>query len=342
MNKPFDKQILDFGVLSKERGSIMGIAALMIVVFHFSQMSSCFSGLLQTALSTLCGGVEIFILMSGVGLYYSFQNNNNIKPFYIKRICNVYLISLIITLPYMVWWSLVNQEVKLLLVNWLAPNYILGCARDVWYVPFIMVMYLIYPAVYKFLFNEKIYKYRYLIILVISILWYIACFILYKSGNSYFQRIEIAFFRFPFFLMGCLVGELVYKKKDCKKTMAIAFALSFFSYLFVHKYMSDQFGFRLRNSLASIVYLILIVLFLFYTRIDFIHKVLTFFGKISLELYLTHLLIFKVLAYYGINEWIYYLIASIGSVIISYPLSKLRGKFVELSKKRLSPKKVEG
>lgn len=342
MNKPSDKQILDFSVLSKERGSIMGAAAIMIVVFHFSQMSNCFSGLLQTALSTLCGGVEIFILMSGVGLYYSFQKNNNIKQFYIKRIYNVYFISLIISLPYMVWWSLVNQETNLLLVNWLVPNYILGCARDVWYVPFVMVMYLIYPAVYKFLFYEKIYKYRYLIVLMISILWYIACFVLYKSGNSYFRKIEVAFFRFPFFLIGCLIGELVYKKKNCKKTLVIAFVLSFFSYLFVHKFICNQFGFRLRSSLASIVYLVLIVLFLFYIRIDFINKLLTFFGKISLELYLTHLLIFKVLAYYGIDHWIYYLIASIISVIISYPLSKLRGKFVELSKKQISPKKAEG
>lgn len=209
VNKFSDKRILDFSILSKERGKIMGVAAIMIVVFHLSAMSNCFSGILQSALYTFCGGVEIFVLMSGIGLYYSFQKNNNIKQFYIKRIYNVYFIYLVITLPFIIWWSLVNKEVDLLFVNWLLPSYLSGYAREVWYVPFSMVMYLLYPVIYKFLFNDKIYKYRFLLVSAFSVLWYIACFMLYKSENSYFLKIEVAFFRFPVFFI------FFFKKHGC-------------------------------------------------------------------------------------------------------------------------------
>ena len=327
MGKNLSRQ--NCGILSEKRNEIMGIAALMIVLFHFAQMSNLFTGPIKTILLTLCSGVEIFIIISGMGLYYSFQKKPNIKDFYKKRIYNVYFIFLIISLPYTIFWSIVNSKLNLVLLNWLVPNYALGNARDVWYVPFILVMYLLYPLVHKFLFNEKIYKFRYLMVLSFSVLWYGLYYVLLKSGNEYFLKIEIGFFRFPWFLISCLIGEIVYNKIKFSKAMLIVPILSILSIVFMHLYINNNFGMRMVDMLAAVVYLSIIILFFCLFNLSFINKILCFFGSISLELYLVHLLLFKVLTYYEIYNWLYYIILIAISIVLSYPLSLLRQFFVK-------------
>lgn len=316
---------LNWNSLSQNRSTIMGVATLMIVAFHLAQMSDLISnGMIAAAFQTLCSGVEIFIFVTGMGLFYSLNKNPNLKQFYKKRFINIYPIYLIVALPYCIWWSVVNQKGMLFFVNWLAPNYIIGNARDIWYIPFILVMYLIYPLAYKALFSKQFYKFRYAAVIVISVIWYALMCWLYSLDNDYFNKIEIGLFRFPVFLFACLIGELVFKKTNIGRKIYLFIIFPVVGIVVIHILFNGLFEMRMTDALASITYLSILLLIFNVLKLKNIRKILDFFANMSIELYLVHLLIFKVLSYYSISKWYYYLIAILMSVLISYPLSLFR------------------
>lgn len=197
---------LNWNILSQNRSEIMGLATLMIVIFHFFQMSNFLNDnlIIDRLAYAFCSGVEIFIFLSGIGLFYSYQKKPALKDFYKKRLLNVYVPYLIIALPYTLWWSFVNRSIILFPLNWALPNYYFGNARDVWYIPFILLMYLLFPLIYKLLFESKIYKYRFLLVIAFSVLWYGLYFFLLRLDNSYFNKAELVFSDSQyFFLLAC-------------------------------------------------------------------------------------------------------------------------------------------
>ena len=72
--------------VSKYRNQIMGLAILWIILFH-TGMSLPFplSQLKQQGF----GGTDIFIFLSGFGLYYSLKKDNNPIEFYKRRLTRV-------------------------------------------------------------------------------------------------------------------------------------------------------------------------------------------------------------------------------------------------------------
>ncbi len=74
--------------LSRYRDELFGVSILLIVLFHYSE--EVFVALNYAwaayygAVSSV--GVEIFVFLSGMGLYYSFARNSNVREFLAKRL----------------------------------------------------------------------------------------------------------------------------------------------------------------------------------------------------------------------------------------------------------------
>lgn len=91
--------------LRKTRGELYGLAILSVIVFHYfdgvastgatAGQALCASA---TAYNTLVGsmGVEVFVVLSGFGIYHSLSNNPPLGAFYLRRIRRVLLPYLII------------------------------------------------------------------------------------------------------------------------------------------------------------------------------------------------------------------------------------------------------
>lgn len=72
--------IYKYNILSKYRTELMGIAILWVMFFHLSiDINNRILNLIKTI---GYGGVDIFLMISGLGLYYAYKKNNNIKLFY--------------------------------------------------------------------------------------------------------------------------------------------------------------------------------------------------------------------------------------------------------------------
>ena len=80
---------IKLSLISDYRSSIMGVGALLIVIFHlwlslFAKIE--YVSTIERVIKNICYcGVDIFFLVSGLGLYYSLKKNNNVKQFYRRR-----------------------------------------------------------------------------------------------------------------------------------------------------------------------------------------------------------------------------------------------------------------
>lgn len=192
-----------FAKLGRYRNAIMGIAILWVMVCHSKLTFSSLPVLSSAARfvkSNGFGGVDIFLFLSGYGLYHSLSRSEDPIAFYkrrIKRVLPAYL-------PVLVIWLLTELpsiSVKMLpIALW---NNITGFAFWLrrapafnWYILALPAFYLIAPVFYQIIkrWGRKGEGYLLLLTLVFDV-----CFL----GNY----IMIAISRFTIFALGMIVGK---------------------------------------------------------------------------------------------------------------------------------------
>ena len=85
---------LNMDNLTKYRIELMGFAMLWIMVFHSCVYIPDFLLPLRFYKEVGYVGVDIFFLLSGIGLVFSITNNKSVVTFYKKRINNLKKINL--------------------------------------------------------------------------------------------------------------------------------------------------------------------------------------------------------------------------------------------------------
>lgn len=93
-------------------------------------------------------GVELFIFLSGISLFFSMKKDEKVKQFYKKRIKRIIPTYLTIAIPF---WGLVDiifrsGNVKLFFEDLFFVTFFLNGTRTFGYVLFILMAYMIYPC----------------------------------------------------------------------------------------------------------------------------------------------------------------------------------------------------
>ena len=116
-------------------------------------------------------GVEFFIFLSGVGLYFSMTKDSRVRYFFQKRLKRILPTYLTVAVPYWIavdivckqrGWTVFAADISF--VTFFAHG-----TRTFWYVLFIGLAYLTYPAVYKVL-HTKHTEYFQLVVLIMTAL----------------------------------------------------------------------------------------------------------------------------------------------------------------------------
>lgn len=317
-------------LLSKYRSEIMGFAIIWVFLCHIFPYETTFKyDILKIIADFGYAGVDIFLFVSGFGLYHGFSKYNSKKEFYKKRFLRIvptYLFFIVLTLIFTNRFSLVNLVALFLDLGWYFPGSELPYYN--WYMSAIMLLYLAFPF-YINAFNKSPLKAT----IFTSILT-----LLLTIFMAYFGSINSAIFttRIPIFLLG-IYASFMLKKGDInihyKRQICIALITFFFTFFFIRgSWLSDYKPILVWNYGFYWIPFILIVpgLLAFLTIIfDFIAKtfpmilsVLRFFGTISLEIYLIHvnedlLAAIKSITTNQSSYFIYILLLSIiGGVII--------------------------
>ena len=290
----------DLALLSKYRTQLMGFAMIWVMFDHSRITFS--NEAFEFIRGIGYGGVDIFLMLSGLGVFFSLSKENDIKKFYKKRVLRILPYYLPIVLIYSIYLcNFYNISISLIFYNlttlsfWLNVTNTLGVYGFDWYIPSLMVFYLISPFYMRFFNKKPIYSTILITILAITISLLIA--------NTRWSYLLIFTIRIPIFFIGILIGYLITQNKKINLagiiTLLLLFVIGITSLYYIltecPNEINWQYGlwwipfilitFPLIMALSS--------LFSFIKCYNFL--VLTFVGKYSLVIYLLHERILNIL-----------------------------------------------
>lgn len=334
-----DGKACNYYGFSEHRGFLMGVAAILIVLFHMEYFTEAGSdiGIINSVFSSLWQfnvGVEMFLILSGIGLYFSFENKSTgFKSYYTKRLLNVYLISLIVDLPYIICLNLFveKQGIVYNFLEWTKLHNWMGKSDLSWYVAFVMVLYALYPLIYKLMKKLEKTKFEFLIVFSVCIFIFALCVVLYVLKPNLYDAVEIALTRVPAFFIGCYLGKFVYNKRKFGNMLYIVCIAGILLWMIFTNMTNNVMVQRFSHCLLSLAICVLLIPIADFlkSKINFIYRFFAFLGSISLEIYLVHMNIvrasFKIITKNGDSFTIpYFIIAAVISIVIAYFLSKFR------------------
>lgn len=291
---------LNYGLISKYRPVLMGVAILLILFCHLQNVQNAhdlphtrLAGLLQ--IGTV--GVDIFLLLSGVGLYYSYTKNpmpyrsfelkrlRRILPYYLILAGATYLIDDVF-IRHLGFGKFFRD---LFFVSWFLD----GSTRY-WYVLAIIVFYLLFPALCPLVRGKNR---SFFPILLIGLVWWSVTEILCQTVDA-ITPFRIALERLPIFLFGVYAGKLSMEKREVKKAALIVFVVLGFLLLILQKRVLPSawrwnLHYPIRAALSvSVVASVILIMELLEKRAPRISRscacVLAWFGGLTYELYLLH------------------------------------------------------
>lgn len=290
-----------YQLVSKYRSAIMGIAALWIYIFHAwiilspEPQAGSFSLLnfLERYIKEIgFAGVDVFFLLSGIGLTFAIKKES-LPKFYYRRIRRVALPALTIGIVRGIVQNWGFAETLRIVSGY---NFFMKSIYDfMWFVPAIIILYIFFPLYWHF-FEKAANKILFttgavLIWLVITLL---VRNILREDMFGFTARI-------PVFLIGILFGYLTQKHKDAAFTAQtyalLAIILANGLYLaYLANFKQYDLLVPAGNSFLPTLFIAVGLTFLAAKSMEITERrlprfgkgivtVLGFFGSISLELY---------------------------------------------------------
>lgn len=321
------------GIFSRYRDILFGLSTLLIIVFHaaedivVNQLAPNFAinmlaKLYMTAVGSI--GVEIFLFLSGMGIYYSLSKNSDRTSFYARRMLRI--IFPYVGIGFLYWFI---RDVLILKLSFLRTLYDFSFLSfwiegvdNLWYIGFIIPLYLLSPFLHRFTENAH----RNMRLASILLIHFAVCLLLAFAAPNYALKIEIAFSRISIFLIGYALGPAIKENKP----VSLSFILGNVTFLAVCMILwrtssydpTAQFFSRWTKCFYGILFMLICCVFFHLInieRIQLLLRPLRWMGKYSLELYLLHVSIRSIVALLNLSTP--YLLNYLLVVILSFVLA---------------------
>ena len=209
---------------------------LFVILFHVAlDRGDPFYGLRR------CGnvGVDIFLFLSGVGLWFAWTKTPSVSHFYRRRLIRILPTWLICStafyLPDYLGAQRFSKNVVDLLgditINW---DFWLHDELTFWYVPAIMLLYLIAPWYMRLIRRYPTYRWLPLLMVVwcVMVQWVLPI-------HAVVGHLEIFWSRVPIFFIGINMGEMVRSRRqlppDAVWLLLITFLMTFGTCLYLEQ-----------------------------------------------------------------------------------------------------------
>jgi peptidoglycan/LPS O-acetylase OafA/YrhL len=306
---------LNWNIISKYRTELMGVAIVWIILFHGNEIGMRFGPpftILDSVFSFGNSGVDMFLFLSGVGLYSSYSQNRNVMTFYRRRARRVLWPYFIITIGYWIYVDFyqIHSAAQFVLditqVSLWTEN-----MQRIWYVGLVIPLYILFPLIFRLYFGGTAradassgHKAAWLVIIMSVAINYL----LQMAAEEWYSHLNIAVARIPIFLYGVLAGHYVAQSKNISSgewmALLVGLALSAAS-------LGSDVGFLFeRLQLGVVALVVCAVCCLFFEHIKRrrayapIVRCLRFIGAYSFELYLTHICIRRIALDFGVDEFV--------------------------------------
>lgn len=315
----------NYNILSKYRSHLMGMAMIMVVFYH-STINVQTSKILTMIKNIGNSGVDIFLFVSGMGMYFSLKKSKSIREFYTKRVLRLVPVYFPIAFLFALY-LFVNGQIafKNFVLDAAALNFWFNQGFQYWYISASIVLYILTPLYMKYFFK---YKNKTLFIsLIIIIIINIIC------QTEELRHLRVFTTRIPIYIIGIKYGELCFEKRkfDVKSIsvylILAILGLSIFRYSFAYLQYNNEL-----YCIEKISYTILTVPICIFTSIilDIIigkfnlkFQILNIIGLHTLEIYTFHERVLNIFSRNKINIYTdyYNLINNIVIIVITFVIS---------------------
>ncbi len=207
--------------ISEARNVIFGIATLWIGLFHSDYLNDTISFYIKSdfiaePLKFIRGtgnvGVDMFLFLSGIGLYFSFTKDSHVLSFWKKRLMRVLPSAFLIATFYFslryVNGRFSSGPLYYVLRETFLYFFVKG-ERVFWFISLILLMYLVFPIFYKIIDKWKAWGMIVLVAVIVA-----GTFAVRAIAPGIYSNIEIALCRIPVFIIGIWAGRFVMEKKE--------------------------------------------------------------------------------------------------------------------------------
>ncbi len=207
--------------ISEARNVIFGIATLWIGLFHSDYLNDTISFYIKSdfiaePLKFIRGtgnvGVDMFLFLSGIGLYFSFMKDSRVLSFWKKRLMRVLPSAFLIATFYFslryVNGRFSSGPLYYVLRETFLYFFVKG-ERVFWFISLILLMYLVFPIFYKIIDKWKAWGMIGLVAVIV-----VGTFAVRAIAPGVYSNVEIALCRIPVFVIGIWAGRFVMEKKE--------------------------------------------------------------------------------------------------------------------------------
>lgn len=329
-------------LISKYRAALMGFSILWIMFFHskiiFPDEWLYFP--LEFFKSIGYAGVEIFFLLSGLGLVFSLEKSESLVEFYKRRVVKIVPLFLMASV---VMYAVKFNEDPFRPLHFVATisgvDLLLGAGAGsfFWFIPALLLFYFFSPLLYRFIKTES---FRLFLLLSFVYFLFLIVFSIVSPSNL------IWYIRLPVFILGLYVGSLLYKKQPSKilGSLWVNVVLALFSCVVIalfFKFSTPEYrwatGLWWYPTVIMAYPLTYCISYLFDCLAKFTPAVIVFFsfiGSYTFELYLTHSFVYKIPLFFSFDSMSInigrvpeYLIYMILSLVLSIFVQKLIKKY---------------
>lgn len=327
--------------IRENRNELFGLSIITIIIFHYFEDvgNSQITGALHAAARVytfLIGsaGVEFFLFLSGMGLFYSMSRSPKILSFYKKRLLRVVPAYLLIgTAGWIALDILIEYKgIRALVRDLSTLSFWLSGERLVWYISFILLMYLLFPLVFRLLDNrsEKVSAARLIGLIAAAA---IGLLLAWRLFPAFYKNTEIALWRIIIFLLGAWYGKQSVQGKPTGRLLftlaAAGIAVKLAAVLVPSKadFPLSLLRLRINNLLYPVALLLAASAILTAVKGKRFKSALRLFGSCSLELYLSHVLLRRIFKSIGLptSKLWFYLPCIAASVAAAFAVNKLLG-----------------
>ena len=325
---------ISLGALSRHRALLYGFAAAWILLFHMHFQLPNHPALIPLQWFKASGnaGVEMFLLLSGFGLYGSMSRDGSVLSFYRRRFSRVFLPSFIVVAVY---YGLIATSSSSYVLKLTILPYWLGM-RMFWYPPFILGMYLLYPLIFHL--QKRCPK----AVVALWLLSYGVPLALHALLPGYVDCVERVWTRIPAFLLGCVLAPKVERDEKVSPWVLPVLAALYVGLTWTRQWPLTRYA--LTGS-AGFMILLLAWMAPWLTRGAIrrtIYRCLAFLGGVSLEVYLLQQRIDSALGSLpiyadGTNGWVK---RDLFTLILTVLLAVALQKFCDLLRKQFAQTQI--
>lgn len=317
---------IELANISRFRAEQMGAAMLFVILFHVAlDRGDPFYGLRR------CGnvGVDIFLFLSGVGLWFSWVKTPDVLRFYRRRLLRIVPTWIVVAtafyLPDYLGARRFSHSIVDLIgditINW---DFWLHDELTFWYVPAIMALYLVAPWYMRLVQSRPVYRWLPLLMVIwcVMVQWVLP--IHHAVGH-----IEIFWSRVPIFFIGINFGEMVRTKQRLPSNavwlLLLTFVMTFGTCLYLEQVRHGQFPLFVERMLyiPFTVCSVLVMNRIFRRTPRWVNRAFRFVGALSLEAYLIHIhFVLEYVQPYHLGYWATFLITTAITLPLAWLLQK--------------------